>query len=524
MEYGNGDMILYNGNVITVDENDTITEAVAVKGGKIFKVGSSEQIKELRTKNTQMIDLKGKTIIPGFIDAHTHLDLTGLAASEFVVDCHIPPCNGVEGILRNIREKVKKSKKGELLIGQGRFDQPYPLVEQLDQVAPDNPFILKNSMHKYTLNHEAMKKFGITKDHPTQEELFKVEPGAIIYRDPVTGEPTGITEEDWNFLLPNSYSPFSYEIHKQGIKFGLDKWSSAGVTSIAEFVDFPESIRVYQDLYRNGELNIKIQWIPCVWGLHKTVDLDFVIDLGIQTGFGNDWIRFMGVKFFCDRGTVTTLASIQLNEMIVKCYKAGLRPYIHAIARKAQDIALEAIEAAEKACPGKNLHPRIEHMGNEWHDETFFDRMQKIGGHILPTAYFMRIGIQEWLQAKTERVYPYKSLLAKGLIVPGNSDTAGTEPEAYSPLYNIWCMVARRNKAGNLIGPSEAVSVMDAIRMWTMHSAISRFEEKIKGSIEPGKVADFAVLAEDPLAVPTDHLKDIQVVQTIVDGITRYHK
>ena len=210
--------------------------------------------------------------------------------------------------------------------------------------------------------------------------------------------------------------------------------------------------------------------------------------------------------------------------MIVKCYKAGLRPYIHAIARKAQDIALEAIEAAEKACPGKNLHPRIEHMGNEWHDETFFDRMQKIGGHILPTAYFMRIGVQEWLQAKTERVYPYKSLLAKGLIVPGNSDTAGTEPEAYSPLYNIWCMVVRRNKAGNLIGPSEAVSVMDAIRMWTMHSAISRFEEKIKGSIEPGKVADFAVLAEDPLAVPTDHLKDIQVVQTIVDGITKYHK
>jgi predicted amidohydrolase YtcJ len=226
----------------------------------------------------------------------------------------------------------------------------------------------------------------------------------------------------------------------------------------------------------------------------------------------------MGVKFFVDRGTVTTLSSIELNDMILKAHKANLRVYIHAISRAAQDMALAAVEFAEKTIPGKNLRHRIEHMGNDYHDPVYFDRLKQLGAIALPTAYFVGIGPQEWLQPKGDRAFPFKTLLDRGLCVPGNSDSAGTEPEAYNPLYEIWCMVVRQSKEGEPVFPQEKISVMDAIRIYTMHSAYAGFDENVKGSIEPGKMADFAVLAEDPLTVPEDRLKDIQVEMTIVDG------
>jgi predicted amidohydrolase YtcJ len=325
-------------------------------------------------------------------------------------------------------------------------------------------------------------------------------------------------------MFPNSQSPFTYETTRKFIKVGLNRYSSVGVTSITEFVDFPESIRIYQDLYSNHELPVRLQVVPCVYGLHKTADLDSVIQLGLSTGFGNDWLRFMGVKFFADRGTVTTLSSIQLNEMILKAHKANLRVYIHAISRAAQDMALAAIESAENAIPGKNLRHRIEHMGNDYHDPVYFDRLKKMGAIALPTAYFIGIGPQEWLQPKGDRAFPFKTLLEKGLTVPGNSDSAGTEPEAYNPLYEIWCMVVRKSKEGEPVYLQEKISVMDAIRIYTVHSAYAGFDEKVKGSIVPGKMADFAVLAESPLTVPEDHLKEIQVDMTVLDGKIVYQR
>jgi predicted amidohydrolase YtcJ len=524
MGYDKADMILCNGTVITVDKKDTIAEAVAVKGGKIVTVGSNLQIMELRGENTEIVDLDKRTMLPGFIDAHTHVDLIGMAASNIIVDCYSPPLKSVDEILEKLKQRVNITPKGELVIGHGRFDQPYPTKAQLDSVAPDHPVIIKNSMHDYTLNSFALKKFHVTRDYPTPEELFEIEPGAIIERDPENGEPTGHLFEAWNFMFPNSFSPYPYETTKKFIKVGLDRYSSAGVTSITEFADFPETLRVYQDLYSSGDLNVRMQVVTCVHGLHKTTDLDSVIRQGLITGFGNDFLRFMGVKFFVDRGHVTTLASVQLDEMILKAHKNGLRVYIHAINRGAQDIALAAIEAAEKAIPGKNFRHRIEHMGNEYHDPLYFDRILKIGAIPLPTAYFMRIGAQPWLKAKTTKVFPFKTLLERGLCVPGNSDTAGSEPEAYSPLYNIWCMVARRSKEGELVSPEEKISVMDAIKIYTRHSAYAGFAEEVKGIIEPGKMADFAILAENPLTVPEEHLKDIPVDMTIVNGKIMYQR
>lgn len=519
------DLILYNGSVITLDSEDRMVDAVAVSNGRILAVGTNKEILDQKGAQTQVIDLKRKTVLPGFIDAHTHVDLLGLSFyEEAMLDCHIPPNKCVDDILMKIRERVKKTPEGELILGHGRFVQPYPTKRQLDEVAPRHAVIIKNSMHSYRLNSCALQKYGIDRNRPVPEELFQIDPGGIVYRDAKTGEPTGYLEECWNFMFPDARSPFPYDITKSFIKTGLDCFSTAGVTSITEFVDFPESLRVYDDLYAKGELNIRLQIVPCVHGLYRTTDLKSILNLGLRTGFGNDWLKFMGIKIFVDRGNVTTLASIQLNEMVLKAHTADLRVYLHAISRKAQDMALESIEEAERLVPGKNLRHRIEHMGNDLHDPSFLDRLQKVGAIALPTAYFIGIGALDWLQAKGSRPYPFRTLIEKGMCVPGNSDTGGSEPEAFNPLYEIWCMVARKSKEGSLICPEEKISVLEALRVYTMHSAYASFDEAVKGSIEVGKFADFVVLEENPLTVPEEHLKDIPVGLTIAGGKVVYER
>jgi predicted amidohydrolase YtcJ len=527
MNYDIIDMILVNGKVLTMDRNDTTAEAIAIKEGKIAKVGDSQEIERFAGSETKRIDVKGKTIIPGFIDAHTHNDMYGMMTSDLVVDCHIPPLESVDDILKAIKNRVDSASEGELILGQARTFQQYPTKKQLDEVAPNHPVIIKPSMHWYLLNTSALRKFNITKDFPTFEDLQDVDPCGVIQRDLNSGEPTGYVEESWNYMFPKAKSPFNYEETSRVIKEGLNKHSRYGVTSLVEFMDYPESPRIYQDLYKAGELNIRLQLIPCFHGLYKTVDLDEIINAGLTTGFGNEWIKFGGVKIFVDRQQDTSCTSIQLKEWFKRAHRAGLRMYMHAITRKGQDIALAAIEAEAKetGLDGiKVLRHRIEHMGNEDLDETYLPRLKELGAIALPTAYFINMGPNKLLSPKTDRAFMFRTMLDMGLCVPGNSDGAGAIPEAPNPMYQIWCMVNRKALDGTIVSPSEKISVKEALKVYTIHSAYAGREENIKGSIETGKLADFVVLAEDPLTSAEDHLKDIEVDMTIVDGNVVYSR
>jgi len=521
------ELIVTNGKILTLDRNDRIAEAVAVQGGEIAQIGTSPEIQRLAGGRTKRIDLKGKTLIPGFIDAHTHNYMYGMMTSDRVVDCHIPPLQSVEDILESIRERAGSMPKGDLILGQGRPFQPYPAKGQLDEAAPEHPVIIKPSMHWYLLNSAALKKFNITRDCPAFEELFAVDPCGVIQRDLKTGEPTGYVEECWNYMFPRSRSPFSYEETRRMVKEGLDKHSRFGVTSLVEFADFPETPRIYRDLYSRGELPIRIQIIPCFYGLYKTVDLDEVIHAGLTTGFGDEWIKFGGVKIFVDRQQDTTCSSIQLKEWFSRAHRAGLRMFMHAITRKGQDMALEAIEA-EASHTGlegiRAMRHRIEHMGNENHDVTYLPRMQKLGAIALPTAYFLNMGPNKLLSPKTDKSFMFRTMLDTGHCVPGNSDGAGAVPEAPNPMYQIWCMVTRKALDGIPVCPSERISVTEALKVYTIHSAFAGHEEKTKGSIEVGKLADFVVLTEDPLTSPEDHLRDIEVEKTIVGGKIVYQR
>jgi predicted amidohydrolase YtcJ len=382
-------------------------------------------------------------------------------------------------------------------------------------------------MHWYLLNSSALRKFNITKDCPTFDQLYEVDPGGAIQRDADTGEPTGYVEECWNYMFPRSESPFTYEQTRRAVKHGLDVHSRYGVTSLTEFMDYPESPRIYQDIYRKSELNIRLQLIPCFHGLYKTVELDEIIHAGLTTGFGNEWIKFGGVKIFVDRQQDTTCSSSQLNEWFSKAHRAGLRMYMHAITRQGQEMALGAIEREASQTDLdeiKSMRHRIEHVGNEYHDETYLPRIKHLGAIGLPTAYFMNMGPNKLLSPKTEKSFLFRMMLDMGLCVPGNSDGAAAIPKAPNPLYQIWCMVNRKSLDGELVCPSEKISVMEALKVYTIHSAYAGLEEDIKGSIEVGKLGDFVILADNPLTAEEDQIKDIQVEMTIAGGKIVYNR
>jgi hypothetical protein len=192
---------------------------------------------------------------------------------------------------------------------------------------------------------------------------------------------------------------------------------------------------------------------------------------------------------------------------------------MHANTRMAQDMALAAIETAEEKMPGKDLRHRIEHMGNRLIDIDYFDRVRDANAIALPTAYFMNIG-REF--AKKLKLFLFRTMLDKGLCIPGNSDSGGTEPQAPNPLYQIWCMVARKSREGADVYPEEAVTVKEGLEIYTRHSAYAAIQEDVKGTIEPGKLADFVVLGQNPLTCALDALKEIQVEKTIVGGKVVY--
>ncbi len=519
------DLIIANGQLLTLDDGDQLAEAVAISRDRIVAVGKNEDIMELKNSETQVIDLEGKTMIPGFNDAHTHVDLYGMMTSDYVVSCHLPPLKSKEDILQNIKDEVMDRPGGELILGQGRAVQPYPTREELDQVAPDNPVVIKASMHSYYLNSCALKKFGITATEPSFEELYNKVPGAFIERDQSSGEPSGYVEEAWNYLYPGSKSPLNYKQTYDSLKKGLDALTEHGITSVSEFACYAESTNIYQKMYKNNELKVRMQLIPCFHGLKKTVQLDEIIRSGLTSGLGDHWIKFGGLKMFIDLQQHTICNTVELDHWFSKAHRAGIRMFMHAITDQGQQMALSAIEnEAERGSleSVRAMRHRIEHLGNENHNPDYFNRVKETGAIGVPTAYFMNIGPYDLMSAETSGKYMFRTMLDLGLCVPGNSDGGGSIPESVNPFYQIWCMVKRQAHDGEPVTPSERISTLEALKLYTKHSAYAGCEEQEKGSIAAGKLADFAVLSHNPLEIPDDSLLEIEVEMTILGGEVVY--
>ncbi len=522
------DLILRGGKVVAVDEAGTIAEAVAVAGNRIVAVGSNTAIDALVGAQTQVVELDGRVLLPGFIDAHNHVEGSS-QGDAFRLPVAIPPLETEEDVLETVKARAAELPPGTWIEGQGTYYQPMPTREQLDEALPDHPVVIRWSAHDVIANRKAMEVSGITRDTPDP-------PGGVIERGP-DGAPTGIFRDARHLLdtpLP------TYDDTVRVIPPTLRKlWLEQGVTSVYT-MDTLDGVRAYQELRDAGELppvRLSISFML------RSFDLDSLISTGLRTGFGDNWLKIGAIKILFDGVWGTTAATHapaygttdnfgnlsrspeQLREEVEKAHAAGWQVWIHCNGDRAQDLALDAFEEALEKHPRDDHRHRIEHFANFMVDDKILDRMEELNVIPVPQASFIWRTTNELLQQPGRpRLYILKTLIDRGFRPPGNADSVGTQPFSINPMFSFTRAVLRTSKFGTEVDPDEAVSVMDAIKMHTIWAAYSGFEEDIKGSLEVGKLADMVVLSGDPLSVSPDQLMSIKADITIVDGKVVYER
>ena len=531
-------LLLKNGKIVTVDCNDSIDEAVAVWDNKIVYVGSNIDVVSLIGPETKVIDLKNRTVLPGFIDSHVHLIGAGrlkIIEKEYV---DIKYANSVGEVLNKIKERAEKTKKGEWIIGWGylwsRFtEKRAPYAKELDEVAPLNPVLL-NFSAMGVVNTLALKLSGITSK--TKPEYGEIE------LDPDTGDPNGRLQGGAAVRLVSKHVPPLKVDPYEAAKLACSQWTKWGITTAHEAGATHTDFKMLQALRRNNSLSVRFR----LYIHNMTNNLDFMdhaIALGIEEGLGDDMLKISGVKLALDSmgsmGNAATYESCtgnpgslgillvtpeKLTDMIVRAHKAGLQTATHSIGDRAIDINLDAIEAAVNEYPVEDHRHRIEHC--TLCTPKQLERIKKLGVHPGESNYIWNFGDAYKYQFGEERskwIYPYRSFLNYDIIASANSDYGGG-PWHGNPIVGIYSMVTRRTEGGDTIGPTQAIDVMDAIRAYTINGAHASFDETNLGSIETGKLADMIVLSDDIIAVGSDKIKDISVEMTIVNGRVVYEK
>jgi len=544
------DFAIVNGNIYTMDEKNPVAEAVVCKYGKIVKVGKNEEIKELISKETEVIDLNGKTLFPGFSDNHMHPLLYGF----FATGVKLFDVTNMDEFIKRVKEKLDKAKPGEMILGMGwnqelMDEKRYPTIEDIDSISPNNPvFLIHYNFHVYFANSYLLKQKKLTKDTVAPA-------GGTIIKDE-NGNLTGVLEENAIDLIAPGFLEsgaglFSFEEAKEALKICIKDAIKNGIVTIGDAIADDTGIRAWQQLYKEGELPCRVN----IWALFTK--LDTLVDSGIESGMmlGDHMVRLAGIKLLGDgslsshtaalredftdapgnKGTLR-LSSEEMTKYVVKAHKNGLRLHIHALGDRANDIVLDAYEAALREKPDPDPRFQIAHCLVL--SEDIIKRYKKLDIYPQIQPAFLFKG-QRWApkllgKERLKYVHAWGQLVNAGLCCMAGTDAP---IEGMKPVNNIYACVVRKDLEGNYYNgekmvssgescyrPEEKISVHEAIMMLTVNSAYGTFEEDVKGSVEPGKFADFVVLSDDPYIIEPEKIKDIEVEMTIVGGKTVYKK
>ncbi len=510
------DLVLVGGHVITLDPDDRVAQAIAVRGNRIVAIGSDAEIERLRGPKTRVIELHGRGVTPGFIDSHTHAESTA-EFRNFWVDLHSPPlpkAHSSAAILQKLRERVNQVPPGTWVVGEGPFGpQVPPTAPELSTAFPNHPVVVKYGMHQYVANREALRMAHINKLTPDP-------PGAKIERGD-DGEPTGMLYECFE-LFPITYPRAEL---KRALETTLtEDFLKQGVTTVYELSVTQPANGLYQELHDEGRLPVRLHIGYMIYpALQPVIDLESLLKMGIHSGFGDDWLRIGPAKLFVN-GAGAGVPLIRrdqatLNNTALRLHHAGWQLWLHAIGEPAQDMALQALEYVLRTDPRPDPRHRIEHIGGVL-DQPRFDRMKRLGIIPVPTEPALPYLPQPGGGVR----YPYRTLLAMGFQPPGNSDTGGSYSWQMNVIARLAMFVTRATADGTADHPEQAVSVSQALRILSTYGAYAGFEEKTRGTLELGKLADLAVLSNDPLSIPGDRLKDLKIDATIIDGVVRYER
>ncbi len=538
-EYPNAaDLVLINGKIVTVDEKESIAEAVAVKYGMIINVGTNREIKRLIGKDTRIIDLEGKTAVPGLMDSHCHITGTAMSMSGVLDLSEEAGVGSIADIKKKLAEKAASTPKGEWITGVREDDyklaeKRHPTRWELDEAAPYHPVTISTVGGHFSIaNSKAFELAGVTKDTPDPE-------GGMFDRDPETGELTGGLHEEARGILGRAMPPrkaLSRQEAAEVVKRMLLEVASTGLTCIYDNAGSTQ-VRAVLDLKNRGDLPIR-----------------FRVDLGIEhfremnklgmvyNPFGDEWVKICGMKFFFDGAISARTAAVAepylhrdnfygvmatteelAGKTILDAYEAGCRISAHANGERAITMYLDIMEEAQEKYPRDDPRNRIIHCTVV--NPELVARIKKL--ELLPTifgAYPYYHGdklIPAFGEKRLERMFAARSFLDAGVKISANSDY---DASPYPPLMGIHAMVNRTSKAGKPIGRTQKVSVIEALKLYTINAAYHSFDEDLLGSIEEGKCADMVVLGKDILTVPPETIIDIPIQMTLVGGKVIYEK
>ncbi len=528
------DLVLINGVVHTMDASDSVAEAVAVRDGRIFRVGRTADIKAMAGPETRLVDLRGAAVYPGFIDSHTHFLSGGFALANI----QLRDVRSREEFASRIAAKAGEMDKGEwILSGDWDHEQFTPVElprrDWIDAVSPDNPVCVNRyDGHMILANGAALALAGVTRDTP-------VPAGGEIVKDPKTGEPTGILKDAAADLVYRFIPEPSMKAKLRAAETALKHAAEHGVTSIHEMAD-ASSFEVYEELFRQGRMTARLYvYIPID-------EVGLFARLKLKTPFGNDFLKIGGLKAFVDGSlgsatayffepytdvpTTSGLLATQMfpegimEKRVLEADRAGLQVAIHAIGDRAISMLLDIYDKAYAANGPRDRRWRIEHAQHiRPADIARFGRL----GLIASVQPYHAYDDGRWAERKIGKerartTYAFRSLKDAGAVLAFGSDWTVAPLDPVSGIFAAVTRATSDGKNPNGWIPEEKISVADAVRGYTTGGAYAEFAEKDKGSIEAGKLADLVVLDKDLFTLPADRIRDARVVMTVVGGKAVY--
>jgi predicted amidohydrolase YtcJ len=525
LEQEKPDLILHNGHVVTVNPAEPTAEAVAIARGRFFAVGKNADVLNLAAPGVRKIDLGGKTVLPGFIDAHSHPAQAGLMHLR-MVDCDL---RSISAIQMALHERAAKTPPDDWVLGfkydDTKTEEGRPLsVADLDAAVPDHPVHIQHrGGHTTYSNSLAFRKAGIDDKTPDP-------PGGKIDRDPATGKPSGRVAEAANALFEKAIpSHFTRDDYREGVKLISKMLAKSGITSATEAQGNPTDLRAYQDARDSGELLYRTY---CFINYHY---IDAMIAAGVRTGLGDEWVRVGAMKLVCDGSIsertarlstpyegrpndfgILVMTEEELYTYGRKAHLAGWQIGTHANGDVGIDTTLRVYERLQRESPRPDPRFRLEHCTVV--NDSLIARIKTLGAIPTPFSTYVYYHGEKMRYYGTERLnqmFALRSFLDAGIRATQASDYP---PGEFIPMMALQSEVTRTDTKGNVWGPKQKITVEEAIRVGTINGAYASYEENLKGSIEAGKRADLVVLGRDPFKENPSTLVTIPVERTMAGG------
>jgi predicted amidohydrolase YtcJ len=530
------DTVIQNARIITQDAEDRIVPAIAIRGDQVLAAGSEAEMAALKGANSCIIDARGQTIVPGFADGHVHSKAKTIRPET--VD--LTPVKTIAELLARVEAQVKKSAPGEIILTNADWheaqlaEQRLPSRWDLDPISPNNPVVVIRGGHQYVLNSAALKLWNITRDTVSP-------PGGQITRakdrDDINGE---LVDRARDLVRLPERLPLTLDERVAMLKAEQARYNSLGVTSVRNPGASLEDMRDYQELAQRGEATVRTS-VLIRWD-RKTPASQYRKELETWpaiSGFGDKWVRLDGIKLGVDGGYeggwmtepyrepygqggkyfgLNTVPGPLLGDVVKMLNELDLRPSTHAVGDAAVDLVLDAYEAAHKERPITDQRWSIEHAFITRPDQI--KRIKDLGIVISAQSHLYLAGsslIDYWGRERAEAVAPMRSWLDAGIHVAGGTDNKlPYYPE--SPLLTFIHWVTRDTASAGVLGPDQAITRAEALRVATIENAYLTFEEALKGRLTAGQLADLVVLNQDIMTVPAADLPNTQIIATMVGG------